>query len=166
MFGGNLAREAGGMTELAGRPELFPAEFLSGMKRAGIFFNEGPLWQEHRRFAMRHLRDLGLGKSLLNAMIADEFALFAEHLKKSVGQVVKANNLFIIVVLNIIWKMVASRRFDYDDPERQKLQYIVTEVTQIAGPHNILGLFPSMRLEHDCPIRPSRRMRALTRAAK
>ena len=145
VFGGNLAREASGMTELAGRPKLFPIEYLSEMKRAGIFFNEGPLWQEHRRFAMRHLRDLGMGKSLLNSMISNEFALFAEHLKKSVGQEIKANNLFITAVLNIMWKMIASQRFDFDDPEREKLHHIVTGFSQILGPQNIMSLFPSAR---------------------
>ncbi|XP_043243988.1 methyl farnesoate epoxidase-like [Amphibalanus amphitrite] len=145
VFGGELVKEAGNITELTGRPELFTVMYLSEMKRAGIFFNEGPLWQEQRRFALKHLRDLGMGKSVLNTMIADEYALFAEHLKKVVGQEVKANNLFITVVLNIIWKMVASRRFDYDDPERQRLQDIVTEFTQITGPQNILFLFPSAR---------------------
>lgn len=28
----------------------------------GIFFKEGPLWKNQRRFALRHLRDYGFGR--------------------------------------------------------------------------------------------------------
>lgn len=28
----------------------------------GIFFTQGEVWQEHRRFILRHLRDFGFGR--------------------------------------------------------------------------------------------------------
>ena len=115
------------------------------MKRAGMFFTDGQLWHEQRHFVVRHLRDLGMGKKLLETMVADEYSLFAERIKKRVGQEVKANDLFITIVLNIIWKMVADERFDYDDPKLKQLQTIVTDITKIVSPQNILTWFPSAR---------------------
>ena len=115
------------------------------MKKAGIFFTDGQLWREQRHFVLRHLHNLGLGKKLLNTMIAGEYSPFAERIKKRVGQEVKVNDLFITAVLNIIWKMVADERFDYDDPKMQRLQGLVTEFTKIVGTQNILTWFPSAR---------------------
>lgn len=35
---------------------------------------EGELWQEQRRFAVRHLKDLGFGKSSLEGLMIEEIA--------------------------------------------------------------------------------------------
>ena len=39
---------------------------------AGILMTDGELWKEQRRFAVRHLKDLGFGKSSLESLIMDE----------------------------------------------------------------------------------------------
>jgi methyl farnesoate epoxidase/farnesoate epoxidase len=33
---------------------------------------DGKLWKEQRRFTIRHLKDVGIGKSSLEGMILDE----------------------------------------------------------------------------------------------
>lgn len=38
---------------------MYTNEFLHII---GIFFTEGPLWHEQRRFALRNLRDYGFGR--------------------------------------------------------------------------------------------------------
>uniref|UniRef100_A0AC34Q186 Cytochrome P450 n=1 Tax=Panagrolaimus sp. JU765 TaxID=591449 RepID=A0AC34Q186_9BILA len=35
----------------------------------GVVFTDGPLWREHRRFALRVLRDFGLGKNLMQERV-------------------------------------------------------------------------------------------------
>ena len=38
----------------------------------GVFFSDGPYWTEQRRFTLRQLRQLGLGKSSLEGVVIDE----------------------------------------------------------------------------------------------
>ena len=40
--------------------------------RYGVIFTDGPFWREHRRFALRIFRDLGLGKNLMQEKILNE----------------------------------------------------------------------------------------------
>ncbi|KAH8318745.1 hypothetical protein KR074_005251 [Drosophila pseudoananassae] len=46
-----------------GRPGLFVAAMRDpGDEIRGIFFQDGPLWKEQRRFILRYLRDFGFGR--------------------------------------------------------------------------------------------------------
>lgn len=49
----------------------------------GIFFTEGALWHEQRRFALRYLRDFGFGRRFesLENEIHDEIMQFIDMLK-------------------------------------------------------------------------------------
>lgn len=38
----------------------------------GITMTDGPLWEEQRPFALKHLRDLGFGKTLMEDLILAE----------------------------------------------------------------------------------------------
>ena len=48
-------------------------------------------------------------------------------------------NVFNIAVLNIIWAMVAAKRYDYDDPLIKELLMMVTDVTASLAPTPSLG---------------------------
>ena len=48
-------------------------------------------------------------------------------------------NVFNIAVLNIIWAMVAAKRYDYDDPLIKELMMMVTDVTASLAPTPSLG---------------------------
>ncbi|XP_036673912.3 probable cytochrome P450 304a1 [Drosophila suzukii] len=46
-----------------GRPQLYVAAMRDpGQDVRGIFFQDGPLWKEQRRFILRYLRDFGFGR--------------------------------------------------------------------------------------------------------
>lgn len=49
----------------------------------GIFFTDGHLWHEQRRFVLRYLRDYGFGRryQLLEIEIHDEFKIFIDMVK-------------------------------------------------------------------------------------
>ncbi len=36
---------------------------------AGIMFNDGPMWKEQRRFSLKILRDMGMGKRSMEALM-------------------------------------------------------------------------------------------------
>jgi cytochrome P450 len=48
----------------------------------GIIMTEGPVWREHRRFALHVLRNFGLGKNLMQERVLNEVTWFLEDLKK------------------------------------------------------------------------------------
>lgn len=52
-------------------------------KFLGIFFAEGELWHEQRRFALRHLRDFGFGRRFgeLEVEINEELLQFVDYLR-------------------------------------------------------------------------------------
>lgn len=47
---------------------------------------DGPLWYEHRQFLVKHLRQLGLGKNIMETMILEEFRAFEKLLDEQVHQ--------------------------------------------------------------------------------
>lgn len=50
-------------TAFDGRPDIFIARLRDPHQQLrGIFFTEGPMWKEQRRFTLRHLRDYGFGR--------------------------------------------------------------------------------------------------------
>lgn len=42
--------------------------------------------------------------------------------------------MFNIVILNILWSLIASERFDYDDPKLKELVMLVNDLLSTAGP--------------------------------
>ena len=49
--------------------------------RYGVIITDGPLWREHRRFALRVLRDFGLGKNLMQEKILNEITSMISDIK-------------------------------------------------------------------------------------
>ena len=47
----------------------------------GIVFTNGPLWKEHRRFALKVLRDFGLGKNLMEEKILNEVTAMVSDIR-------------------------------------------------------------------------------------
>ncbi|XP_023302400.2 probable cytochrome P450 304a1 [Lucilia cuprina] len=50
-------------SDFDGRPKIYLSLIREpNLQSAGIFFEEGPLWKEQRRFILRYLRDFGFGR--------------------------------------------------------------------------------------------------------
>ena len=82
----------------------------------GVLFNNGQVWKEQRRFALRSLRDFGMGKLSMEGRIQDEAEQFVDELKKQSGQKLDMQYLITNAVSNVICNMVFGQRFEYDDP--------------------------------------------------
>ena len=67
--------------------------------------------KEQRRFALRHLRDFGFGKSSMEEMIRDECLCLAERLRSMDGLEVDTKQLFNLSVMNILWRMISGSRY-------------------------------------------------------
>jgi hypothetical protein len=78
----------------------------------GIMFIMGQFWQEQRRFTMRHLRDLGFGKtSIEDQMMGEVGDLIKDIENKSQSdkdRVVDLKGIFQVSVVNILWAIIAG----------------------------------------------------------
>ncbi|GLH13839.1 Methyl farnesoate epoxidase [Gryllus bimaculatus] len=85
-----LVREVLKRDDFLGRPISSFLTERSFNKRIGIIFSDGPGWQEQRRFAFRHLKDLGFGKASMENVILEEIEDLLQEIKdKKVQEVVK-----------------------------------------------------------------------------
>ncbi len=104
----DLIKKAFHSPDFANRPDMFFFEYFSRGGH-GLLASNGAIWQEHRRFALRHLRDLGMGRSSMETHIRREVLDMIETFKKTVGQPVDFNNNLNIAITNIVWALVAGK---------------------------------------------------------
>ena len=57
----------------------------SDIKFAGIVFSSGEPWANARRFALRHLKDFGMGKSIMEYHIKEETKALVKEFEQHVG---------------------------------------------------------------------------------
>lgn len=74
----------------------------------GLGSSSGELWQEQRRFALRHLRDLGMGRNSIERHIQREALELVESLKKLAGEPIDMNYSLNISITNIVWALIAG----------------------------------------------------------
>ena len=102
------------------------ALLLSGKMKHnhGIIFNSGESWKETRTFALRALRDMGFGKKTSESLILEETRALIASIKKLADfneGVINVEKIFNKASLNVVWNISAGERFDYDDPNMEKL---------------------------------------------
>lgn len=78
----------------------------------GIAASSGSVWSTSRKFALRHLRDFGMGKSKLETTVSTEVKALTQALEKTSGQPTELSWNLNVAVLNIIWHIVASKYSD------------------------------------------------------
>lgn len=117
-----VAKELLNKEELTGRHlgEFAIAHRGFNGKRYGIFMNEGKQWLNQKRFGLKTLKDLGFGRQSLEQLMNIEFE---EMLNKFLST--KEDFLlgidFNVPIINILWQLVAGKRFDEDDPEGMEM---------------------------------------------
>ncbi|XP_059093870.1 methyl farnesoate epoxidase-like [Tigriopus californicus] len=129
------------MDETVARPNLKALyEIYSFDKPLGVIFPDGPLWKEQRKFMMRTLREFGLGKQTMEDHIQEEIKFSIQYLKQQATQegnrVVAMQDFYNLPCLNVIWRLVCGRRFDYDDQRlAQLIEHMETfTMEQAIGP--------------------------------
>ncbi len=115
--------------------------------KEGIVTNYGPHWKEQRRFMLSTLRDFGFGKSTMEDVINEEVAYFADHLAKEAAAsrekgVISVQNFFNVTILNVLWRIVAGKRYDYGDSELGRILKIAADVTNTTSTPGFALMFP------------------------
>ncbi|XP_059982334.1 cytochrome P450 2E1 isoform X4 [Lagenorhynchus albirostris] len=81
----------------------------------GIIFNNGPTWQDTRRFSLTTLRDFGMGKQSNEQRIQREAQLLLGALRKTHGQPFDPTFVIGFAPYNVISDILFHRRADYND---------------------------------------------------
>lgn len=110
-----LIKEGFSRPDITYRPDNEAMHFISDGVPAGVIMTNGKHWQNARRFLLRNLRDFGMGKTYLEEAIQKEATGLVEDFKKFSGTPAVFPKSLNVAVLNVVWQMVASKRFDLDD---------------------------------------------------
>lgn len=119
--------------------------FGDGTDSRGIVYSEGEEWSQQRRFALRRLRDFGLGKSSMENLINEEVDELLKLFDKKLNKATEVTNLFNLSVINGLWKIVTGARFNLEDPKLKNLVKRLEYLFYIFGNASLLLTFPSLR---------------------
>ena len=151
MLSSNAAiKEAHNNPAIEDRPEnIITLIYKGSMIGRGIINNSGTNWKESRRFTLKTLRDFGLGKATMEDIVLDEYHQLKDNFN-SVGSgntKVFLHQIFNRVALNIIWRVIAGERYQYEDPKLEKLIDIIDIFTQLYRTLQVspLVIFPLLR---------------------
>lgn len=73
----------------------------------GVTCTDGPFWNEHRSFLMRHMRNLGYGKKSMETQITAERDEIIDILQKG-DNILDVTPIFSISVINVIWAIATG----------------------------------------------------------
>jgi len=127
-----IAKEAMASPDLADRPAFFSEMSLDEKKKGGLLSANGAQWVHERRFALRNLRNLGMGKSYLETAINEEAQALVEDLKMYKEEPTVFPVCLKTVPLNIIWQMVAGKRYDLRSEEISEIQRMTDDLRKNA----------------------------------
>jgi len=127
-------------------------EFRSGNGHdsRGLIFSVGHEWTEQRRFALRRLRDFGLGKSSMEDLILTEIHQLCNFLDKQIQQPLKINLAFNLSVVNALWTLITGSRLSLEDPELIHFVGLIDELVKEASNISVVNIFPPLR--HVFPV--------------
>ncbi|XP_078586123.1 cytochrome P450 2U1-like [Branchiostoma floridae x Branchiostoma japonicum] len=113
----------------------------------GVLFAEyGPDWRQQRRFALKTLRDFGVGKRSLEGKICEEAAAISQELVAKDGQPFYIKHLMQDSVSNIICSIVFGKRFEYGDPEFLWLIEVLNDNVDVRPAEDLLAnIHPVLR---------------------
>lgn len=87
---------------------VYDINLIKENKLLGITFVDGPLWKEHRQFAVKQLRNVGFGKTKMEKEIQDEMLNVLQYLEENCGKPVDPINVLAMSVMNILWSYIAG----------------------------------------------------------
>lgn len=97
----------------------------------GVLDTNGPMWSIHRRFTLTQLRDLGLGKDLMQQKILMEIEEVQNLLDSHVGENIDLPKILDRSVGNIINLTLFNKRFGMD--QRDEFAYLKSIIDAIMN---------------------------------
>ncbi|XP_064648389.1 cytochrome P450 2J4-like [Lineus longissimus] len=83
----------------------------------GLLNSSGPLWKEHRRFALTVFRDFGMGKIAVEEKVGDELEGTIKAINDTKGLPYNPQDMAMGAASNIVCNIIFGQRFDYKDKD-------------------------------------------------
>ena len=134
----NLAKELFAREEFCGRPATFHDKYIRGEDGycLGIVTTMDSYWQDQRRFTLKHLKDLGFGRKKLETIIHEEIKCLIDDLiiNSRNSKDVLISSTFNFPIINILWQIVASKKYDPELPESKEMMSKVSRLFELGIP--------------------------------
>ncbi|CAL4060922.1 unnamed protein product, partial [Meganyctiphanes norvegica] len=137
-----LIKEAFSSPHVVDRPQFKLLWFLTDGVPAGVVMTDGEQWSTLRRFLLRQMRNLGMGKSYMEDAIMHEARKLAKDFEKHVDKPDKIPRSVEVSVLNIVWQLVANKDFGYDNKKVLDLMDLIHKATAAQGLLVLPDFFP------------------------
>ena len=115
----------------------------------GISFNHGKVWRELRAFYLKSLKNFGSERESIEDNIMEECERIIKYFEdKGKNKAhISLTNIFNKVALNIVWKIIAGERFDYEDQKLDELMQMIDSFNNVARTLQAspLALLPILR---------------------
>uniref|UniRef100_A0A915PIV8 Cytochrome P450 n=1 Tax=Setaria digitata TaxID=48799 RepID=A0A915PIV8_9BILA len=124
--------------------------FMGGAN--GIIQIDGDKWKQQRRFALRVLRDFGVGRTLIEQQIMTEVEVFIDHLEtKCTAAEVDVCAMHAVCVGNIINNILFGYRFPQGSAEFSFLHSLLDSQSRLVL-HPLMGLYITLPSTTRIPI--------------
>ncbi|XP_045766237.1 farnesoate epoxidase-like [Maniola jurtina] len=144
--GRDMIKEVSSRDVFDGRPNGFFYLLRSFNKKLGLVFSDGATWHKTRRMVLKCLKYFGYGSRSMEANISEECKALIELRMVNAGMPVVVNHMFDVCIVNILWKLVAGKRYDLSDKQLTILCDLITrsfKVVDMSG--GILNFLPFLR---------------------
>lgn len=129
-----------------GRPDTFFFKLRTMGTKRGITGTDGPLWYEQRLLAIKHMRSIGYGRNLMDEHINREAQYLLKYLEDLQGNSILPSTFLTDFIINILWTMVAGKRFDHCDQRLRKLLDLMKRRAQLFDMSGgLLSQYPWLR---------------------
>lgn len=140
-----LLRDAFNRQEFSDRPDwlLYRSE---NNVAYGVVSSNNLTWHNNRRFSLRQLRDLGMGKSKLVDAVQLRAMWLAENFSKTAGKGTTPIALPLkVAITNVIWQLVGGKQFEVDDPKMIEFDAITKDFLDAETMYAIQDFLPWLR---------------------
>lgn len=128
----------------SGRPDRMNIN-LKSKDNLSIETTDGSFWREHRKFAIDTMKDLGLGKKPVEALIQREVELVLKELEKSEKQPTNIRHLLGVSICNTVSALTLGRRFGYDDAWLLNLNQVMSSFIKLGNIFTARIFFPWLK---------------------
>ncbi|TSL34532.1 Cytochrome P450 2J5 [Bagarius yarrelli] len=124
--------------DFSGRPDNLLVSHMTE-KKGVVMADYGPGWRAHRRFDLMTLRNFGMGKQSMETRILAEIEHMVARLEKNVGSTMNPQTLFHDAASNIIYLVLISTRYDYEDKTLKEYVRMFVQITKMLnGPWGMI----------------------------